>query len=206
MPRAKRAQESDAEQGPGPGRPRSESAHRAILDATLALLSEDGYDRLSIARVAARAGVAKATVYRRWPSKLPLVIEAFNQLPMLSTPDTGHLQDDLMELLRSFVDILATTPLAYVLPILAGECAHDPDLSALLAPHLAARRQPLIAVLERAVSRSELPPDMDLEAAADLIMGPIVTRLFFTGADLRAEDVRPFVEAALFGINRLRTS
>ncbi len=206
MPRAKTTQKSDAEQSPGPGRPRSEHAHRAILDATLELLSQAGYDRLTIARVAERAGVAKATVYRRWPSKLPLVVEAFTQLPLLATPDTGNLLDDLTELLSSFVEILATTPLAYVLPILVGECTHDPELSALLAPHLAARRQPLIQVLERAVARSELPPDMNLEAAADLIMGPIVTRLFFTGAELTTDDVRPFVEAALFGINRLRSS
>lgn len=189
----------------GRGRPRSEEAHKAILDATLELLGEVGFDRLTIAGVASRARVGKATIYRRWPSKLPLVLAAFEQLPMVASPDTGNLMDDLTELLDSFVRIVEVTPLAQALPVLAGECAHDPELSKLLIPQIYDRRQPLIHVLERAVSRSELPPDLDLEAAADVIVGPIVTRMVFTGAPIGPAEVRPFVEAALFGINRLRT-
>ncbi len=193
------------EVSPGPGRPRSEEAHKAILAATLDLLSTVGYDRLTVAAVAGLAGVGKATIYRRWPSKLPLVVEAFStQIPTLRLPDTGNIVDDLNEVLRDFVEIIETTPLAVVLPILAGEGARDPVLASTLAPLFKARRQPLIRVLERAVSRRELPPDIDIEAAADVIMGPVVNRLFFTGADLGPERVKPFVEAALFGINRLR--
>jgi AcrR family transcriptional regulator len=179
-------------------------AHQAILDATLELLARDGYDRFSMAAVAARAGVGKATIYRRWPAKLPLIVEAFSRFPELASPDTGNIVDDLEEVLRSFVEILATTPLAFVLPILAGEGARDPEIARVLAPLFSARREPLIRVLERAVSRRELPPDIDLEAAADVIMGPIVTRLFFTGAALDPEHMQPFVDAALFGVNRLR--
>jgi len=197
--------EKEEQASPGPGRPRSEQAHRAILDATLELLAKVGYDRLTVAGVAARAGVGKATIYRRWPSKLPLVVEAFLQLPELAEPDTGSVVDDLTSVLGCFVEIIDTTPLACVLPILAGERARDPELSEVLAPVFKARREPLIRVLERAVSRCELPPDIDLEAAADVIMGPIVTRLFFTGADLDADNVKPFVDAVLFGINRLRS-
>jgi AcrR family transcriptional regulator len=197
--------ETEAQASPGPGRPRSEQAHRAILDATLELLAKVGYDRLTVAGVAARAGVGKATIYRRWRSKLPLVVEAFLQLPELAEPDTGSVVDDLTSVLGCFVEIIDTTPLACVLPILAGERARDPELSEVLAPVFKARREPLIRVLERAVSRCELPPDIDLEAAADVIMGPIVTRLFFTGADLDANNVKPFVDAVLFGINRLRS-
>jgi len=187
-----------------PGRPRSEEAHKAILEAALELLAEVGYDRLTIAGVAARAGVGKATIYRRWPSKLALVIGAFSQLPMVASPNTGNLVDDLTELLESFARIVETTPLAQALPILAGECAHDPELSKLLTPQIVERREPLIRVLRRAVSRSELPPDIDLEAAADVIVGPIVTRMVFTRSPVGPKEVRPFIEAALYGINRLR--
>ena len=63
------------------GRPRSEEAHQAILDATLELLVEVGFSALTVEGVASRAGVGKATIYRRWASKLPLVVEAFGQLP-----------------------------------------------------------------------------------------------------------------------------
>lgn len=197
--------ETEAPASPGPGRPRSQQAHRAILEATLELLAKVGYDQLTVAAVAARAGVGKATIYRRWPSKLPLVVEAFQQLPELAEADTGNVVADLTSVLRSFVEIIDTTPLACVLPILAGERARDRSLAEVLAPVFKARRAPLIGVLERAVSRREIPPDIDLEAAADVIMGPIVTRLFFTSTPLDPAKVKPFVDAALFGINRLRS-
>lgn len=190
--------------GAQPGRPRSERAHKAILDATLRLLAEVGYERLTVGEVAAVAGVGKATIYRRWASKAPLVIESFSRLPLLLPPDAGSVVDDLTALLRSFANILETTPLARVLPILAAECIHDPELSKLLVPAIRARREPLIEVLRRAVSRQELPPDLDLEAAADVVVGPLMTRLCFTNDPVKPRDVRPFVEAALFGIHRLR--
>ena len=186
------------------GRPRSPRAHAAILDATLALLAERGYEHLTVEDVAAAAGVGKSTIYRRWPSKAPLVIAAYAQLPGLVQPDTGNLPDDLTTLLRSFAHILETTPLPRVLPILAGECLHDPELSKLLVPINSVRRKPLLGILERAVSRGELPDDLDVGAAADVIVGPIMTRIYFTGEAVRKKDIRPFVEAALSGIGRLR--
>ncbi len=187
------------------GRPRSSHAHEAILDATLALLAEKGYERLALEDVAAAAGVGKATIYRRWPSKAPLVIAAYEQLPGLEPPDTGNLADDLATLLRNFARILESTPLPRILPILAAECLHDPELSKLLVPINRERRRPLLGILERAVGRGELPPDLDVAAAADLIVGPIMTRIYFTGEAVRARDIRPFVEAALFGVRRLRS-
>lgn len=186
------------------GRPRSTRAHAAILDATLALLAEKGYERLTVEDVAAAAGVGKATIYRRWASKAPLVIAAYAQLPGLVPPDTGSVADDLTALLQSFARILAATPLPRVLPILAGECLHDPELSKLLVPINRERRRPLFAILERAVGRGELPAGVDLGAAADLVVGPIMTRIYFTGEPVRARDIRSFVEAALFGICRVQ--
>lgn len=188
----------------GPGRPRSKEAHQAILNATLQLLIEVGYDRLTIAGVAKRAGVGKATIYRRWPSRAPLVIDAFELLPPLISPDTGNMFDDLVHLLKSYVHTLNSTPLALVLAVLAGERAHNPELSKQLEPLFYLRKKPMDDILARAVSRNELPRDIDLVAAADMILGPIVTRYFFSGNKLTSNDIIPFVEAALFGINRLR--
>src|SRR5262245_53313353 len=88
---------------PSAGRPRSEEAHRAILDATLALLVEVGYSGLTVEGIAQRAGVGKATIYRRWASKLPLVIEAFGQLPGFEDADTGDLATDLDHMLRCYL-------------------------------------------------------------------------------------------------------
>src|SRR6185369_44682 len=155
------------------GRPRSEEAHRAILDATLDLLVEVGYSGLTIEGIASRAGVGKATIYRRWSSKLPLVIEAFGELPGLSEADTGDLVADLEQMLRSYLEVFVSSPLGAVVPSRAGELPHIPELMALFAPVVRSRRQPLIRALERGVARGEIPPDTDLSLAADLIVGPI---------------------------------
>ena len=103
------------------GRPRSEEAHNAILDATLELLVEVGFSALTVEGVATRAGVGKATIYRRWPSKLPLVVEAFGRLPALEEADTGDLVEDLKRMLRGYLQLFNSSPLAAVLPSLAGE-------------------------------------------------------------------------------------
>jgi AcrR family transcriptional regulator len=185
---------------PSAGRPRSEEAHRAILDATLALLVEVGYSGLTVEGIAQRAGVGKATIYRRWPSKLPLVIEAFGQLPGLEEADTGNLASDVEQMLRSYLRSFHDTPLGAVVPSLAGELPHNPELMQLFAPVVKGRRQPLIRALERAVLRGEIPADTDLDLAADLIFGPITVRVFFTRAKLGPRIVRPIVEMALEGI------
>ena len=182
------------------GRPRSEEAHKAILDATLELLIEVGFSALTVEGVATRAGVGKATIYRRWPSKLPLVIEAFSQLPQLEEVDTGNLVDDLKKMLRSYLQLFYTTPLAAVLPSLAGERAHDPQLWERFDSVIRSRRQPLVRALERAAERGELSPDLDLDLAADLIVGPIAVRLFFTGGKVSPGMVGPMVDLALSGI------
>ena len=182
------------------GRPRSEEAHRAILNATLELLVEVGFSALTVEGVASRAGVGKATIYRRWPSKLPLVVEAFGQLPGFEDVDTGDLADDLTKMLRSYLKVFNATPLAAVLPSLAGERTHNPELSQLFEPVSVDRRKPLIRALERAVKRGEISQDVDLDLAADLVVGPIAVALFFKGGRLNAKMVGPMVDLALEGI------
>jgi AcrR family transcriptional regulator len=184
------------------GRPRSFEAHQAILQATLELLAEIGFYGLTVEGVAARAGVGKATIYRRWPSKLPLVIEAMRGLPDLPCPDTGTLVDDLEQLLTSFVEILTATPLAHVLPSLAGERNRDRDLASAMDEYVTERRQPIRNVLERARQRGEIRDDLDVELAIDLIMGPVVTRLFFTGGVVTTDEVAPMVALALSGLRQ----
>lgn len=182
------------------GRPRSEEAHRAILDAALELLVEAGYSALTVEGIASRAGVGKATIYRRWASKLPLVIEAFGRLPGLEEADTGDLVMDLERMLRSYLEVFSSTPLGAVVPSLAGELPHNPELMELFAPVVRSRRQPLIRALQRGVARGEIPADTDLDLAADLIVGPITVRLFFTRAKPSPKIVPSIVRLALDGI------
>jgi len=184
---------------PSAGRPRSEEAHKAILDATLELLVEVGFSGLTVEGVAQRAGVGKATIYRRWPSKLPLVVEAFSQLPALEETDSGDLVEDLTAMLRSYLQLVNQTPLATVLPSLAGERAHNPELSKLFDPVMKERRQPLIRALERAVARGELSPGLDVDLAADLVVGPIAVKVM-NGSRVSPRSVAAIVELALRGI------
>jgi AcrR family transcriptional regulator len=189
-------------QSAGAGRPRSEEAHRAILSAALALLVEIGYSALTIEGIAQRAGVGKATIYRRWPSKLPLVIEAFGELPGLEPSDLGDLASDLDQILRSYLRVYNTSPLNAVFPSLVGELPHNPELMGLFAPLVKRRRQPLIDALRRGLARGEIPPETDLELAADLIVGPITMRVFFSPGKLSPRIVRPILDLALEGILR----
>jgi AcrR family transcriptional regulator len=195
---------SEAQSAPSAGRPRSEEAHQAILDATLELLQEVGFSALTVEGVAQRAGVGKATIYRRWPSKLPLVVEAFGGLPAFEDVDTGSLERDLKTMLRSYLQLFHTTALAAVLPSLSGERAQNPELGELFDPVMKGRRQPLTRVLQRAAERGEIPRDVDLDLAADLVVGPIAVRLFFTGSHIHPDLVDPMVEMALEGIRGSR--
>lgn len=185
---------------PSTGRPRSEEAHDAILAATLDMLVQVGFSALTIEGVANRAGVGKATIYRRWPSKLPLVVEAFGGLPGFEEVDTGVLADDLKQMLRNYLQQFNETPLSAVLPSLAGERAHNPELAELFDPVFSGRRQPLRHAFERAVARGELAEGLDVDLAADLVVGPIAVALFFKGGTVKPSMVGPMVDLALAGI------
>jgi AcrR family transcriptional regulator len=186
----------------GTGRPRSEEAHQAILDATLELLVEVGFSALTVEGVAQRAGVGKATIYRRWSSKLPLVVEAFGRLPGFEEVDTGSLDVDLKETLKSYLQMFHSTSLGAVFPSLAGERAHNPELSKLLEPVTRARREPFVRIFERARERGEIAPDVDVNLAADLVVGPISVALFFRGRAPSPKLAGPIVDLALSGILR----
>lgn len=191
---------AQAESAAAAGRPRSEETHQAILDATLALLSEVGFSRLTVEGVALRASVSKATIYRRWPSKLPLVVEAFGQLPAFEDVDTGSLEGDLSAMLTQYLKNFLSTSLSIVYPSLAAERSHNPELGELLDPLLRLRRRPLDAALRRAVARGEIPADTDLDLASDLVVGPIAVRLFFRGMKIHPGMVDGMVDLALRGI------
>lgn len=190
-----------AKPGHGPGRPRSEAAERAILDATLRLLAELGYGGLTMDKVAAEARVSKATMYRRWPSKVHLVITAFSRLPQLPCPDTGNLKQDLMEVLSTFLLITENASLAGVLPTLAGERARIPELADYLDESTRQRREPVKIVLERAIKRGDLPADMDIELAIDLIMSPLVMRIFFTNNPADRGFIERMLDKILKGLH-----
>jgi len=168
-----------------PGRPRSEASHQAIIRATLELLLETGYRSLTMEAVRARAGVGKATIYRRWASKEELVRDAIVYLhDDFAPPDTGSLRGDYEAIARLVVAAAQKAGAATFMPRLLGDAADDPELHAIFYEHLVApRRQATRVMLERAVARGELRDDVDLELVMDLFAGPVVYRLLISGGD-----------------------
>jgi AcrR family transcriptional regulator len=175
--------ESAAPGGAGrAGRPRDPEADRAIIAATLEILSEQGYEGIRVADVAERAGVAKATMYRRWASKTDLVVAALQASPPLRPVDTGSLRSDLVQLLSQFLAGTESAPVTGLLAALAAERQRDPRLAHVLDPFVAERVRPLTQAFQRAMARGEVAPDADLGMATAMLGGTLVIRLFFGGA------------------------
>jgi AcrR family transcriptional regulator len=184
----------------GPGRPRSEESESAILDTTMELLASEGYAGFTLDKLAAQARVSKSTVYRRWASKEHLLIAAFDRMPPLVPADKGNVVEDLVTVVLQFINIVRTTPLRTVLPILIGARSQNPALEEVLRPWMEQRRAFMKTVVERAVARGELPAGLDFNLVMDMIMGPVLLRLFFYEEDLSRVAVRDLIRAVIRGI------
>jgi AcrR family transcriptional regulator len=165
------------------GRPRSAEADLAIREATLDLLATHGYADLTMSGVAAGAGVSTATLYRRWRSKLELVIDVLRaRADERQVPETGSLYGDLHAVVQGMVDVLTGSDHGSVLPGLIGEITRNDELakvfrSTLVAPRRAAWRE----LLDRARERGELRDGVDFDLVGDLLTGPLYARLLITG-------------------------
>jgi AcrR family transcriptional regulator len=165
---------------PTKGRPRSQHVQQAILGAAADLLAERGLAAMTIEDVAARAGVGKASVYRRWPTKGTLALDAFlaEFLRLQPLPDTGSLRGDLLAALRAWVRTVTRTPTGRALAGLIAEAQHDPDLATawrdrVVGPVRAQHRK----MLERAIARGEIPAGSDVDVLMDLLYGAAYHRL-----------------------------
>jgi AcrR family transcriptional regulator len=169
-----------------PGRPRSPEADRAILNATLEVLALMGFGRLTVEGVATHAGVGKATIYRRWPSKMSLVLAAVGDLSSTPSPEmgAGTTRDDLITLLRHIIDALTATIAGRILPGLIAETPHSPELREALHDFWLGRRELMLEVLAAGVARGEISPDADRELVADLLYGPVHYRFLISAGRL----------------------
>jgi AcrR family transcriptional regulator len=177
------------------GNPRSERARAEVLEATADLVADVGVDRVTIDEVAARSGVAKTTIYRHWPTKQALVVDAVRSVcfPEAATPNTGDLRADLVACFEGMVRAGLSGRTGQMLPSLL-DCAHrDPALDVLLRDYLRERSGPTRTVLELAQLRGELPADLDLDFAVTLVVGPLIYRKVI----LRQPVTAPFVEAVV---------
>lgn len=188
------------------GRPRSSEAHRRILDAARELLSEEGFSDLRLEHVAARAGVGKATIYRRWGSKEALAQELLAQLagPHIAVAETGDTRDELLAAVRNPMRAVTDTPFGPVIRALLSQIAVNPTLGdPFRATVVQARRDEIARVIARGVARGDLRPDADPSIATELLVGPVYFRLMF-GGELNDAFAERIVDAVLEGYGRPR--
>ena len=198
---------SPAEQ-PQRGRPRSEKARRAILEATAELLLDRGLSAVSMDAVAEQAGVSKATIYRWWPTKETLALDALYAKWAGVSPaprDTGTLRGDLLSLLRPWARLVGERPHARVIAALLSEAQTDPAFAEEYRRHVVEpRRELATAVFLRAAERGEIDEGTKIDVALDLIYGPLYHRLLQGHAKLTDRFVQDVVDMALNGIARTK--
>lgn len=185
------------------GRPRSDRARRAILEAATELLLAPDGDAVSMDAVAERAGVSKATIYRWWRSKETLTLDALYDAWATAPPvrDTGTLEGDLLSLLRPWVRVVSKRPYGRVLARLITEAHTDAQFARdYQARFLQPRRDAGRVVFARAVERGEIAADVDIELALDLLYGPLYHRLLQGHAPFNDRFARKVVDTALGGI------
>ena len=183
------------------GRPRSDRAHRAILDAALTDLIHEGFADLRLEHVAARAGVGKATIYRRWPSKEALALDVLMQLaaPHIPIPDSGDTRADLLAAVTNAMRAVTETSFGPVIRALLSQIAINPALGdPFRATVVQARRDEVARVIALGIGRGDLRPDADVDVATELLVGPVYFRLMF-GGELTQDFAERVVDSVLRG-------
>jgi AcrR family transcriptional regulator len=184
------------------GRPRSEAARRAILGAANALLARDGFQAVTVEAIAAEAGVGKATVYRWWPCKAAVLMDAFLAVngPCPRSPDTGCLREDLRRQIGGLAEAL-NGPFGTILAGIVAEAQADPDAAAAFrALYLAPRRAEAKQALARGQARGEIRAGADLDAATDALYGPLLFRLLTGHAPLTPCFANSLIALVLDGL------
>lgn len=188
------------------GRPRSQEADRAILAAARELLAEGGLAAMSFEEVAARSGVAKTTIYRRWTSRGALALDAFladfqAQQPL---PDTGSLRGDLLASLRSWIRSVTHTSAGPILAGLIAAAQLDPGLALAWRERVLGRlRADQRILLDRAIERREIPAGTDQEVVLDLVFGAAYHRLLHGHQPLTDKFARQVVDLVIAGIQHV---
>jgi len=183
------------------GRPRTAGVRDAILAATLDMVGEVGFRGFSMDELAQRAGVSKATIYRRWDSKESLVLDALHSaIGPLDDVDLGSVVADLEAYLTDMARRMTKGHVSDLLPHLIDVSVHDAQLRASLDDYVTSRRRPLRAILERGRERGEIRDDVDLDVVVDTLSGPFVYRKLLRYANFEDDFADRLLAVVLPGI------
>jgi AcrR family transcriptional regulator len=183
------------------GRHRSDESERAILTATLHLLKQQPLRDITIEAIAREAGVGKVTIYRWWPSKAYVALDAFSKTmnKTISVPDTGNGENDLVELLRLTMNFYSST--GQMFSEFLAECKNDPQFAIVFRERfLKPRREASREVLERSINRGEIDSAVDREVVLDMIFGPMVFRLMAGHGPLNRKEATTMISTLFRGI------
>ncbi len=178
--------------------PRVVRSKAKVIDSALELLAERGVAGTSVEAIVERSGVAKTTVYRHWPTRGELILDAIDAcIEPPVTPDLGALRADLHALIGGLCEALSTTRWAALMPSLIDAAERDPEFAEIHHRFATTRNAPLHDVIGRAIDRGELPPDVDAELLSDLLAGPVFYRRLVAGAPLDRSDGERLVDQVL---------
>src|SRR5436190_6294752 len=183
------------------GRPRSDSTHRRILDAARELLTEGSFADFRMEHVAARAGVGKTAIYRRWSSKQGLAQEVLVELagPHIAVAETGDTREELLAAVVNPMRAVTDTPFGPVIRSLMSQIATDPKLGdPFRSTVVQSRRAEVAKVIERGIARGDLRADADPTIATELLVGPVYFRVMF-GGELTLDFANRVVDAVIDG-------
>jgi AcrR family transcriptional regulator len=182
--------------------PRVVVSRERVLTATLDLLTEAGLGGLTIDDVSKRSGVAKTTIYRHWPNRTALVVDACLRMTdgNEDPPDTDSLEGDLKAVLTNLAELLVTARWSSILPSIVDAAERDPEIAEVHSRLQQRHAAPLRAALERAALRGEIPPKADLSAIAAALRGPLYFRRWFSREPINDSFVDLIVHGVLAGV------
>jgi AcrR family transcriptional regulator len=185
-----------------PGRPRSEAVRRAVLSATYALLEAEGFSRLTMEGIAARAGVGKATLYRWWPNKGAVAMEAFLAAvsPRIAFPEDGSAVESITTQMLRLAEAYRGAIGRVVREMLALGQSDPEVLAAFLNGYMLPRRAAARQVLARGVAAGEIRPDVDLDLMVDALYAPIFHRMIQGHLPLDDAFIRDIAALAFSGL------
>ena len=185
-----------------PGRPRSEQAEQAIIEATLDLFGEQGFEGVCVEAVAARAGVGKATIYRRWANKEELLLAALGSMKSpFPEPEGASVRDDLVAMLTVMCADKADPRKARRYALLLGEGGKYPRLMARYKETVVKPRHDAIrAVIRRGIETGELRADVDIEIALLTLTGTVLAKEKSVDGELNAGFAARIVDEVLLGL------
>ncbi|MBW4507581.1 MAG: TetR/AcrR family transcriptional regulator [Scytonematopsis contorta HA4267-MV1] len=204
MPKSSQKKTEPCTGNKAPGRPRCPEAHEKILKSAYEMLLEVGFNDLTIEGIAARAGVGKPTIYRRWSNKARLVIDAFlaETSPELSFPDTGKVKEDIRLQMYRLVNLMNSPRGQVIATIIGGGQADSEVIDAFLSNWLFPRREDCSKVIKKGMEREEIRTDVDIESVIDALYSPLFYRLLLKHGLLTEEFVDEIISIVMSGLDK----